>query len=94
MIDADAVREEIASLEENGATTYATCEKLAALYVVADHLKAKAAAVGAGGSEFLDACDGKPVGAVLAVLDEHMEAQRALYPRAYEGVMRRLREIS
>ncbi len=97
MIDADLVDAEIERLEAEGDTTYFLCQRLAWLYTVRDHVRAKGKADGAvvasGGSEFLDACAGKPVDAVLRVLDEHMEAQRALYPKAYEGVMRRLREI-
>ena len=43
-----------------------------------------------GTSEFLAACDGVPVDAVLDILDEHMEAIRVLYPKEYEAILRRL----
>lgn len=96
MISLDVIEREISELEARE-TSYAVCERLAWLYTVRDHMaptaKPEALVQGAGGSEFMAACAGKPVGAVLAVLDEHMEAQRAMYPRVYEGVIRRLREL-
>lgn len=41
-------------------------------------------------SEFLTACDGARIEDVLAVLDEHMEAIRVLYPKEYEAMVRRI----
>ena len=96
MLSLDVIQDEIDELELRE-TTYAVCERLACLYTVRDHIARKvdadAVVQGAGGSEFMAACAGKPIGSVLAVLDEHMEAQRAMYPRVYDGVIRRLREL-
>lgn len=38
-------------------------------------------------SEFLAACDGLDLQNVLDVMDEHMEAVRALYPKEYAAVV-------
>ena len=98
MVSLDVVEMEIRELESRGDTTYAVCERLSWLYVVRDHLAAKQApeaskVAGVGGSEFLETVSGKDMVDVLAVLDEHMTAQRTFYPKVYEGVMRRLREL-
>ena len=95
MISLDVIEREISELEARE-TSYATVERLSMLYTVRDHLLPRTATqptVQAGGSEFLDACAGKPLDAVLGVLGEHMEAQRAMYPRVYDGVIRRLRAL-
>lgn len=41
MIDIAVVEDEIAALEAETETTYDICERLACLYTVRDHLKAK-----------------------------------------------------
>ena len=46
-----------------------------------------------GDSEFLQIVDGKDSVAVFAVMDDLMDTIRATAPRAYDNVMRRLREI-
>lgn len=38
MISLEKIEQEIKELEESGSTSYATCEKLATLYIVKDHL--------------------------------------------------------
>lgn len=44
-----------------------------------------------GDSDFLRAVEGLDPGAAWAIMDEHMAAQHIVNPRAYEGVMRKLR---
>lgn len=46
-----------------------------------------------GDSEFLMAVAGKDPAAAWAVMDEHMEALRIINRRAYDGVMRKLRQL-
>lgn len=46
-----------------------------------------------GDSDFLRAVDGKDPGAAWAVMDEHMETLRIVNPRAYDGVIRKLRGL-
>lgn len=46
-----------------------------------------------GDSDFLRAVDGKEPGAAWAVMNEHMDALHVVNPRAYEGVMRKLRGL-
>ena len=45
-----------------------------------------------GRSDFLAACDGLPINAVLDVLDEHMEAISVLYPKEYAAIIDRLND--
>lgn len=46
-----------------------------------------------GGSEFLMACNGAYVDDVLAVIDEHMEAIRILYPKEYEEIVGKIERL-
>lgn len=45
------------------------------------------------GSEFMDVCSQKDIVAVLEVLDEHMEAIKLLYPKEYDSIIEKIREI-
>lgn len=97
MINPDKLDREILELEQRD-TTYATCERLAWLYIVRDHLTGQPAtqptplAVNPS-SEFLQAVSGKDSTAVFAVVDDLMDTLRVTAPRAYAGVLRRLRDI-
>ena len=46
-----------------------------------------------GDSDFLRTVEGLDPSAAWAVMDEHMDALRIVNPRAYEGVMRKLKRI-
>ena len=46
-----------------------------------------------GTSDFLAACDGARIEDVLSVLDVHMEMIRVLYPKEYDILVRRLKEL-
>lgn len=41
-------------------------------------------------TEFLQVCVGVPTGALLRVLDRHMEVIKAMFPKAYARVLREL----
>lgn len=43
-----------------------------------------------GTSRFLAACGGLPTDDVMALVDEHMDVIRVLYPKEYEAILRRL----
>ena len=44
-------------------------------------------------SEFVNACSQKDIVAVLEVLDEHMEAIKLLYPKEYDSIIEKIKEI-
>lgn len=97
MINLQEVEREILDLEKKD-TTYAVCERLAWLYIVRDHIKAetieeKKRAGHAGNSVFLMACEGVEIGALLKVLDEHMEAVQVIYPKEYSAVVEKIERI-
>ena len=97
MINLQEVEREILDLEKKD-TTYAVCERLAWLYIVRDHIKAetieeKKRAGHAGTSAFLMACEGVEIGALLKVLDEHMEAVQVIYPKEYSAVVEKIERI-
>ena len=96
MLDLNEINKTILMLEEKD-TTYATCERLADLYIVRDHLtqpQKKATPLGGfGDSEFLSAVAGRDGAAVWAVMDELMDTLKLVNRRAYDGVMRKLNEL-
>lgn len=46
-----------------------------------------------GNTEFLEAIEGRDVGAVLDVIDELMDTLQVANPRVYNGVMRKIRSL-
>lgn len=100
MIDLETIEREISELEARQAS-YKLCERLSWLYIVRDHLRekiyppdGKAAIKSAlSGSEFLDAANGKPYEDVMKVVDEHLETIRLLYPKTWEGIIQRIKEL-
>ena len=94
MLSIEEVERTILELEKRD-TTYATCERLAWLYIVHDHLtqrivQEKARAAEMEGSPFLAACSGADIAEILRVMDEHMEALSVVYPKEYEAVIRKI----
>ena len=96
MISIDELNKTILDLETNRDTTYATCERLAWLYIVRDHLTQKMSKEPlalAGESEFLAAVNGKCGDAVWKIMDELAETVKMLHPRVYESVIRKLNDL-
>lgn len=98
MLNKDVIDKEILELEKHD-TTYATCERLAWLYIIRDHMqepvvteKTKSAVGVSGESDFMKAVSGKATDLVICVLDEFMETLKIVNPRLYDGVMRKLNE--
>lgn len=100
MINLNEIEREIKNLEK-GKTDYNTCQKLAILYVVKDHLGGSKdpeitpvySQKSQPDSEFLAVSFEKDPYEVLKVLDEHMDCIRALYPKEYEILMKRIRKV-
>lgn len=100
MIDLDEIEREIDKLEHREAS-YRLCERLSWLYSVRDHLYEKIypkegeerQKTALGGSEFLDAANGKPYAEVLKVVDEHLETIKMLYPKTYSALVDKIREL-
>ncbi len=97
MINPDKINEEILMLERKD-TTYATCERLAWLYIVRDHITTQQAHQPtpldiSGDSEFLQAVDGKDSMAVWAIMDELMDTLKTVSPRVYIAIMKKVKAI-
>lgn len=98
MIDIKEVNKAIAALE-CGNTTYEAISKLAMLYTVRDHMqqekevKRYSYAAGPGESEFLAASLRKNPEDVFRILDGHIETIKALYPREYETILKRINSL-
>ena len=96
MISLETIEREIDEIEARSDTTYRTCERLAWLYIVRDHLRPTRAdprTQALEGSEFLEACSGVSYPAMMQVLDAHMSALAVVQPREYEAIMGRLRAL-
>ena len=87
MISLDIIEREIVELEARGETTYAQCERLCLLYTVRHHPRPTT------GSEFLEIASGVDYHALMAILDEHMEALRIVQPKEYESVMAKIKQL-
>lgn len=100
MIDLETIEREISELEARQ-PSYKACERLSWLYIVRDHLYEKiyppegktALKSSLSGSEFLDAANGKPYEDVMRAVDEHLETLRLVYPKTYDGLVQRIREL-
>lgn len=100
MIDLETIEREISELEARQ-PSYKLCERLSWLYIVRDHLYASAyphedgqgLRTALSGSDFLDAANGKPYEEVLRVVDEHLETIRLMYPKTFDNIIQRVREL-
>lgn len=94
MIDMGEVNRAIDELE-NGDTTFHSCEKLATLYSVRDHMNGnlrytpenRYSFAAAPKSEFLQACEGVPTQPLLEIIDAHLESVKMVYPKEYNYVL-------
>ena len=93
MIDVGVIEDEIAAIEAEDETTYETCERLACLYTVRDHLKAKSDASESGASEFLALAVGVPIQDLMKVIDEHMAAMKIVYPSEYSAIVSKIKAL-
>lgn len=96
-MDYREIAEEIEKLERDG-TSYQNCVKLAVLYSIIDHKPDKSQSYGfsysSSASRFLNACNGKRAEDILQIMDEHMEAIEALYPKEYNLIIERINRLS
>lgn len=96
-INLETIQREIQALEDSKVTSHSACQKLAALYVVTDHLSKKRMAEGVTpdmqGSDFLRACSGVRHEALMRVLDDHMSALSVLHPDMYTSLLDKVRAL-
>lgn len=96
MINLETIERSIDELEHREAS-YRTCERLAWLYVVRDHLLPSSRDERTQyleGSEFLEACSGISYPALMEVLNEHVQTLAVVQPKAYEALLRKIRALS
>ena len=105
MVDPKELEVEIARLEY-AESSYPNYAKLADLYIIQDRQNRKKPDIPAyssapapqsvstyGNSEFLTEVNGKDLSGVFNVMDELMDTLRVVNPRAYNGVMRKIRAL-
>lgn len=88
---------------EAGTNNFQSCQKLATLYSIYDHLYSQPAMLketvqevkidSYGDSDFLQAIAGKKAEDIWSIMDELMETVKALQPKLYDAVLRRLKEM-
>ena len=93
VLDLSVIEDEITAIETESETTYDACEKLACLYTVRDHLKAKDNNGDEVSSEFLTASIGIPIPDLMKVIDEHMEAIKIVYPSEYAAIVSKIKAL-
>ena len=101
MVSIETIEQEIIELEKRD-TSYAVCERLAWLYTVRDHLKAKEMPVVVetrktgklAGSEFLEAASEVDHAELMKILDNHMTCIKAVCPKEYDAVMSQIRMLA
>lgn len=99
MISLETIEREIQEIEATRDTTYKTCERLAWLYIVRDHLRPMAVPSDhrtqtISGSEFLEAASNVSYPALMGILDEHMSALAVVNPRQYEAIVEKIKGLS
>lgn len=108
MITEKDLDEAIAECQGQRSPNASTCIKLAAYYILRDHLFPMSQDISEGhshsaglfspspvydsGTEFSDSIQGLSLDDILPVIDELMEALKVLNPKLYDGVLRRLRD--
>ena len=106
MISIEQINGEIAVLEEQ-VPTHVIMQKLAALYIVRDHMGIAPVDNGTapvsvvqmdtmpkyGDTEFYELIAGKPIVDVMAQVNELMATVQVLNPRLYDSVIRKLFDI-
>ena len=98
MLSQDMIEETILELEAKD-TTFSTCERLAPLYIVLDHLqKYKEESVpkgisANGSSEFLQAVNGKNPDQVWPIIDSHMEELKFMFPKTYDSILAKIKNL-
>jgi len=95
MVDVNVINKEILDLEAKD-TSYAVIERLSWLYTVREHLASTESPKTSGrlvGSEFIEVCSNKPIQSLLDVLDEHFSAIQVLYPKEYNVIIEKIKNI-
>ena len=103
MISLETIEREINEIVATCDTTYYTCQRLSWLYIVRDHLRPSTRTPTDGeqglktplsGSEFLELASEVDTKELLLVIDEHLETIRTLFPKSYESLMAKIRELT
>ncbi len=107
MIEEKDLIEAIAECQGTRSPNANTCIKLAAYYTILNNLYPKTEEVSypsivekqakipliSNESEFMDICSSKEIKSVLEVLNEHFEAIKLLYPKEYESVIEKIKDL-
>ena len=107
MILEQDLREAIAECQGKRNPDARTCIMLAAFYTILNNLYPKetkeqerteplifdSVPVMNSDSEFINACSQKGIEGVLKVLDEHMQAIKLLYPKEYDSIIEKIRDL-
>lgn len=100
MIKQEDLLEAIAECQGEKNPNANTCMKLAAYYVILDHIKGEemprysySEPPFLSGSEFSEAMAGKNTNEVLLIVDELMETVQVLVPRLYRATIEKIKDL-
>ena len=97
----EEIKKEIIELERAD-TNYPNVQRLSWLYTVYDHMADDKAPIIANKvqsimptyqGEFGEVVSGVSIDGLMQILSEHMEVIKLLYPKEYQAVLQRIREI-
>ena len=95
MNNLDIINDEIIKLEAQP-MTYAIADKLASLYIIQEHhspTAKKEVSPILEGSEFLETASSVDISSLLRILDEHMNVIQLLYPKEYEALIKKIKQL-
>ena len=84
----EVIEKSIKDLEQAEAT-YASCERLASLYIVRDHMR-QITTTKMKGSDFIDAAVAAGFEKTVEIMNEHMEVIKLLHPKEYEAILQKM----
>lgn len=84
----EVIEKSIKELEQAEAT-YASCERLASLYIVRDHMQ-QTTTKKMTGSDFIEAAAAAGFEKTVEVINEHMEVIKLLHPKEYEAILQKM----
>ena len=84
----EVIEKSIKELEQAEAT-YASCERLASLYIVRDHMQ-QMTTKKMTGSDFIEEAVAAGFEKTVEIMNEHMEVIKLLHPKEYEAILQKM----
>ena len=90
MLSPTELRDEIRKLESEE-SSWTVVQRLSWLYTLRNNTSSNEMTV--NGSEFLEIASTKNIDRVMAIMNELMDTEKAVHPKIYNAVMKKIKEI-